>query len=167
MAGTLLPKGLFFAIVLAAVARCIREFPLLPNRLASHFASSGVPSSWLTKSGFFALYAGLIVLAASIGFLAPRMVVKTPTSRMNLPHKEYWLAPEHRAETFDFFEKSFAWYGCIFLLLEVSTMEIVIRANLRTPPQLPIGPIVLLISAFALLNFACVIAIFRRFSRPR
>jgi hypothetical protein len=106
-------------------------------------------------------------LAASIGFLAPRMVVKTPTSRMNLPHKEYWLAPEHRAETFDFFEKSFAWYGCIFLLLEVSTMEIVIRANLRTPPQLPIGPIVLLISAFALLNFACVIAIFRRFSRPR
>ena len=166
MAGTRLPKSLFVAIVLVAVARCIHEFPLLPNRLASHFAPSGVPNGWLTKSEFFALYAGLMALAASLGFLAPRAIVKTSTARINLPHKEHWLAPEHRAETFAFFEKYFAWYGCIFLLLEVSTMEIVIRVNFSTPPQLPIGPVGLLISAFVLFNIAFVIIVFRRFSRP-
>src|SRR6202040_2027448 len=115
MSGTRLPKSLFVVILGAAFAECIRDFPLLPNRLASHFGPSGTPSGWLTKPQFFTLYAGLIVLVASVGFLAPRMIAKTPASKINLPYKEYWLAPERRVETFASFERYFAWYACVFL----------------------------------------------------
>jgi uncharacterized membrane protein len=167
MSGTGLPKSLFALILGAALAECIRDFPLLPDRLASHFGPSGVPSLWLTKPQFFALYAGLIVLVASVGFLAPRMIAKTPASKINLPYKEYWLAPERRVETFASFERYFAWYACVFLLLETLTMHLVMQVNLRTPPRLPIGLILFMISAFVLFNIVAVIAAFRRFSKPR
>jgi uncharacterized membrane protein len=167
MSGTRLPKSLFVVILGVALAECIRDFPLLPNRLASHFGPSGTPSGWLTKPQFFTLYAGLIVLAASVGFLAPLTIAKTPASKINLPYKEYWLAPERRAETLAAFERYFAWYGCIFLLLEVLTMQLVIQVNFRTAPRLPTGPILFLISAFVLFNIVSVITMFRRFSKPR
>jgi uncharacterized membrane protein len=167
MSGTRLPKSLFVVILGAALAECIRDFPLLPNRLASHFGPSGVPSGWLTKSQFFTLYAGLIVLVASVGFLAPRTMAKTPDSKINLPYREYWLAPERRVDTFASFERYFAWYACVFLLLEVLTMHLLMQVNLRTPPRLPTGLILFMISAFVLFNIVSVITVFRRFSKPR
>jgi hypothetical protein len=107
------------------------------------------------------------VLVASVGFLAPRTIAKTPASKINLPYKEYWLAPERRAETFASFERYFAWYACVLLFLEALTMHLVMQVNLRTAPQLPTGLILFMISAFVLFNIVSGIAVFRRFSKPR
>jgi uncharacterized membrane protein len=166
MSGTRLPRGLFFAIVLAAIVQCVHDFPLLPDRLASHFAASGIPNGWMTKSQFFVTYAVVLVPALLVEFWVHRKVAKTPEAKLRLPNKEYWLAPERRAETFAYFESFFAWFGCAFLLVEVVAMGLAMRANFDTPPQLPIGPIVSVIAGFILFNVAAVIAMLRRFSMP-
>jgi uncharacterized membrane protein len=167
MTGTRTPRIVFFAIVLAAIAQCVHNFPLLPDRLASHFGASGIPNGWMTKSQFFVTYAVVLLPALIVEFWAHRRIAKTPDAKLRLPNKEYWLAPEHRAETFAYFESFFAWFGCAFLLVEVSAMGLAMRANLDSPPKLPTGPIVSVIAGFVLYNVAAVIMMLRRFSTPR
>ena len=103
MADTRVPRALFFAIILAAFAQCEHDFPLLPDRLASHFGASGMPNGWMIKTQFFITYALVLLPALFIEFWLHRKVSKTPEAKFNLPNKEYWLAPERRTETFTYF----------------------------------------------------------------
>jgi uncharacterized membrane protein len=160
-----IPRIIFFSIVLIALSQCIIDYPLLPSRLASHFGASGLPNGWMTKQAFFIVYLVMICLATVIEFYAARSIGRSP-SRINLPHKEYWLAPERRAETFSYFEKSFAWYGCLFLLIEVLAMGLAIQANLNPPPRLATGPILAMVFVFLTFNIAFVVQLIRRFSKP-
>jgi uncharacterized membrane protein len=167
MSGPRIPTVLFFAIVLAAIAQCVHDFPLLPDRLASHFAASGIPNGWMTKSQFFITYAFMLVPALVVEFWVSHRIANKSDASLRLPNKEYWLAPERRAETFAYFDSFFAWYGCAFLSVVVFAMGFAMRANFDTPPQLPTGPMVSVIVAFVLYNIASVVAMFRRFSIPR
>jgi hypothetical protein len=165
MPDTRLPRSIFIAILAAGVVQCAHDFPLLPERMASHFGASGMPNGWMTKSQFLAVYAIMILPAVALEFWLPRRIANNP-GRLNLPNKEYWLAPERRAETFGYLGAFFAWYGCVFLLLEVFAMGLAMRANLNEPVQLPTGPIVSALACFLLFNVVAVIAMFRRFSKP-
>lgn len=164
--GTRLPKSIFVVLILTAVVQMVLSFPHLPGRVASHFGPSGAPNGWMSKQSFFAIYAVMIVIAAFIEVF-PARSIRRPSARINLPHKEYWLAPERRAETFGYFEKYFAWYGCVFLLIMVLIMGLAIEANLNPPPHLPTTPTLAIIVGFVAFNIASVVQIFRRFSKIR
>jgi hypothetical protein len=132
--------------------------------MASHFGASGVPNGWMTKTQFFITYALVFVPALFIEFWLHRKISKSPGARINLPNKEYWLAPERRAGTFAYFESFFAWYGCAFLFVIAAVMGLAMRANLETAPQLPTGPTVSILVGFVLFNIVAIGAIYRRFS---
>src|ERR1700719_2139870 len=103
MSGTRIPRILFFAIFLAAIAQCVHDFPLLPDRMASHFGASGMPNGWMTKPQFFITYAVVLLPALIVEFWAHRRGAKTPDAKLRLPNKEYWLPPEPRADTLPHF----------------------------------------------------------------
>jgi len=48
------------------------------------------------------------VLAAVVGFGILRIIAAVPAQLINLPNKQYWLAPEHVAETQECLSKYFA-----------------------------------------------------------
>jgi uncharacterized membrane protein len=160
-----LPRSLFAAILFVAFLESARVFPRLPDRMASHFGFSGAPNGWMAKPAFFVLYSIVIALAAVVEFLMSRSIAAVP-AKIRLPHKEYWLAPERRAQSLEFLKKHFAWYGCAFLLLQVYAMELVIHANLHKAARLPSGMILIAIAMFILFNVVWVVQIFRRFSQP-
>ncbi len=167
MPGTRLPRILFFGIVLAAIGQSVHDFPLLPDRLASHFNASGMANGWMTKTQFMLIYVVVLLPALAIEFWVSHRIASKPDARLNLPNKQYWLAPERRAETFAYFETFFAWYGCAFLFVAAFAMGLAMRANFDSPPHLATGPIVSVIAGFIFFNIGAVIAMFRRFSTPR
>lgn len=167
MPGRRIANGLFITIAALTIAQCIHDFPLLPNRLASHFDASGMPNGWMTKTQFLWMYALLLLPALAIEFWVSHKIANQPDTRLNLPNKEYWLAPERRAETCAYFATFFAWYGCVFLFVVAFAMGLAMRANFDTPVQLPTGPIVSVIVGFVLFNVAAVVALLRRFSMPQ
>jgi uncharacterized membrane protein len=167
MSGTRIPRGLFLAIVLATIAQCVHDFSLLPERLASHFAASGMPNGWMTKTQFMVTYALVLLPVLAIEFWVSHRIANKPDAKLNLLNREYWLAPERRTETFAYFDTFFAWYGCVFLFVVVFAMGLAMRANFNTPPRLPTGPIVSDIAGFVLFNVVAVVGMFRRFSKPR
>ena len=162
-----LPRALFFLIILVTLAQCIHDFPLLPDRMASHFGASGLPNGWMTKTQFFITYALVLLPALFIEFWLHRKVSKTPGAKLNLPNKEYWLAPERRAETFAYFEAFFAWYGCALLFVIAVVMGLAMRANLDASPQLPTTPTLSILVGFVLFNVAAIAAMYMRFSTTR
>jgi hypothetical protein len=160
-----LPKAVFLLVALVALWQCATSFSVMPDRVASHFAASGLPNGWMTKQAFFMVYGAMVLLAALIEVYPARSIAKSP-SRIHLPNKEYWLAPERRAETLACFEEYFAWYGCVFLLVEVLAMGLAIQANLNPPPRLSTGPIWMVVVGFVAFNIGFVVHLLRRFSNP-
>jgi len=167
MSSKAIPRSLFFVIAGIAIAQCVHNFPLLPDRMASHFDASGAPNGWMTKPQFFLVFAIVFLPALFVEYWLHRKIAKTPDAKLNLPNKEFWLAHERRAETLAYFENFFAWYGCALLFVVVSAMSLAMRANFDSSPKLPTGPIVSVLVGFALYNVVAIAAMFRRFSNPR
>jgi uncharacterized membrane protein len=166
MTGKSMPRLLFWAVIAVAIVQGVYAFPLMPERMASHFGASGMPNGLMTKSQFFAVYALSLLPAFVLKFWVPRKVAKTQGARRNLPNKEYWLAPERRESTFAYFESFFAWYGCALLLLVVFVMGLAMRANLNPQPRLAIRPTIAALITFVAFNVAAIVAMLRRFSAP-
>lgn len=161
------PRALFLIILAAAIAQVTYAFPQMPARMASHFAASGAANGWMTKEQFFLTYALTFLPAIFVEFWVGRRISRTPEARINLPNKEYWLAPERRAGTFAYFESFFAWYGCALLGLLAFVFGLAMRANLSAEPRLPTGPTLTAIAAFVIFNVAAIVAVLRRFSAIR
>jgi uncharacterized membrane protein len=159
-----LPRKIFAVIVFVTLAKATYDYPLLPERMASHFGAGGFPNGWMGKGAFFVVFAVLVLFSTVMVFLAPRLIAASSDERIHLPRKEYWLAPERRAETMAYFTLQFAWYGCGFLLTEVLAMEMAIQANFQAPPHLATGPILLVVAGFVLFNAFWAIALVRHFA---
>jgi uncharacterized membrane protein len=133
-----LPKLIFVLLVLYAAIHFSYYYPQLSGVVASHFNGRGVPNGWQTKSAFFAVFVGVSVLAAVVGFGIPRVITAVPAELINLPNKQHWLAPEHLAETQKFFDTHFAWFGCAVFLIIILTFDHAIQHNLH--PENPPDP---------------------------
>jgi Protein of unknown function (DUF1648) len=138
-------------------------YPRLPDFVASHFSASGAQTAWMPKSGFLFVYAAAILLVGLVMLAAAHAPGTVPDHRINLPHREYWLAPERRAETLGYFKRFFFWFGAATYALFFDIFGQAFRvalgqiATLQHP-----GVDLALYAAFVLL---LVGSMFRRFGR--
>lgn len=118
------------------VAQALYYHPLLPARVASHFGASGAPNGWMPKG---ALVWTDIIAAALLALLFSATtwsLPKYPDSRINLPNKSYWLAPQRREETFSVITAYFLWFGAATFLLLFDIFHQVFRFNLGQATKL-------------------------------
>src|SRR5438105_15016429 len=96
--GSRLPKLSFVAVAANAAIQFPSYYSKLPDVVASQFNRRGMANGWQTKPAFFTVFVGVSVLAAVIGFGIPRIISAMPQQLINLPNKQYWLAPDRLAE---------------------------------------------------------------------
>jgi uncharacterized membrane protein len=155
------------AIVMCALVQAIYYYPRLPERIASHFDASGHPDGLGTRNEFFAVegavVAGMIVLVLFLEWLVPRM----PASRVSLPNKDYWLAPERRAAT----DLTIQRWSATFLLLSlgflVYVMQLALLVNVTGDNAYMFVPMWAGLGAFLLLATALSVKLIRQFRKPR
>lgn len=122
-------------LLLAAAAQAIYYLPKLPNPMASHFAGNGVPNGWSSPGEFFAII--LVVEALCAGaFLFTPMLRGLPDSMINMPNKEYWLAPERREQTMQRLQHRMLTFGIATQLLLLYAVQLTIQANQAEPVRL-------------------------------
>lgn len=111
-------------------------YPQMPERVATHFNFYGQADAWSQKSSLITLYgvviAPLVVMFPVLWAVMPFLPART----INLPHKEYWLAPERRGETIEAVRTFLLWIGHATAALLFALMEMTLRANLRADPHL-------------------------------
>lgn len=87
--------SVFTLLCTACVWHALSYYPLLPERVAHHFNPSGQPDAWGSKMSFLNVYLIVVALMAATFFAIYLVLPKIPYSLVNLPNKEFRLAPEY------------------------------------------------------------------------
>jgi len=104
-------------LALALFAQALYWGPQLPERMASHFDLQNRVNGWMSRNGFLALTVGVEALMTVMFLALPLLLERIPDALINLPHKEYWLAPPRRAESLAQMSSGLLAIGCATLSL--------------------------------------------------
>ena len=163
-----LPKLLFVILALGAAIYFSTCYAQMPDVVVSHFNGRGAPNGWQTKPAFFGLFAAVSILIAMIGFGIPRIIASVPPRLINLPNKQYWLSPEHLAETMAFLNAYFAWFGCAVFLIMILTFDYAIQSNLHPDHRPDVSRMWYILAGFLVFMVVWLSRMFARFGRvPR
>ncbi len=160
-----LPITLFWLLVALFVSYVISSSSVLPKQMATHFDGGGMPNGWMSRNGYirFMLAFGLGVPFFVVGlhyFLA-----RYAGNQFNIPNREYWLAPERRADTLRFVIYHSWWLGCLMLLFILASHYLLLATNRSSPPHLPTVPFLLLIVAFLVALGGWIVVLMTRFRK--
>jgi len=137
----------------------------LPPVVASQFGSGGAANGFMGKGTYTAFMLAVVVaVPALIGF-SGQLVRVLPLQLVNLPNKQYWLAPQRRAATLDslsFLSVPFALALVVFLCF---VHWLVVQANAVQPARLPEGSLFVGLAVFGVATVLWLIVLFRRFGR--
>jgi len=114
------------ALVLGTASR-------FPDKVATHFNAGGIPNGWMTRSqhvtGMLVMGIGLSLFIVGV-FLLMRIA---KGELINLPNREYWLAPERKAETLDDLLSRGVWLACMMVAFDAALHLLILRANTQVP----------------------------------
>ena len=160
-----LPKLVYFVMLALGLLQWARSYSQLPALMASHFAANGAPNGFQPKEVFFILM--IIVVGRSGDVDGHRAIILSskPPERLNLPNKSYWLAPEHRLETFRFFRTQMAWFGCAILFVLLYGTSLAINANLNTDRRFDSISMFYVMVVFGVFTLVWVIQFVRHFNK--
>jgi len=160
-----LPKIIYGLLAAVGLIYFSFLYPQLPDLMASHFNASGAATAWMPKSGFFALLT-IVTLAAGVPvFLVPLQMAKLPNDKINLANKEYWLAPERRAETVQYLGIQMGWFGCALLLLLLCGLYEAVAANLKPDHTFDSTSFYIALGAFFAFIIVFLVRLLSHFSR--
>jgi uncharacterized membrane protein len=160
-------KSFILIVVLEAIAavQVAYFFQRLPPTVASHFGVAGIPNSWETKQSFLGFYAVEMLSIAVLCFIIPQLLFALPPALINLPNKDYWLAPEHRSATLDFMVEHVNIFGAATLALLVCIFQLATVTNLSATPVFPGVPAAVVLAAYGIFVVIWLVLMFRRFRR--
>ncbi|TAH41296.1 MAG: DUF1648 domain-containing protein [Gammaproteobacteria bacterium] len=121
---------------IAGIAFVVISAWSLPDPVASHFGGEGLANGFMSRGAYTALMA---VLAGGIPLLlAGSMIaaIKLSGDKINLPNREYWLAPERRGETMTWLIRHTHRFALALLVFMCCVHWLVLRANALQPPRL-------------------------------
>lgn len=130
-----LPAAAFVLTYMALVLYVNFTNPQLPERVATHFGANGMANGWMTRHGHITFTTlvplGLLAFLALVFWL----ITLNPQS-LNIPHRDYWIAPERRRATFCILAGQNLILSAIVTLFLASIHWSILTANLATPPKL-------------------------------
>jgi uncharacterized membrane protein len=160
-----LPKLIYVLLAAVGLLYFSLLYPQLPDPMASHFNANGAATAWMPKSAFYILIL-VVTLAAGVPiFLVPRSMAKLPNNKINLANKEYWLAPERRAETVEYLGIQMGWFGCALLALLLCGLYNAVAANFRPDHHFDSGSFYAVLGAFLAFIIFWLVRLLSHFAR--
>ena len=138
---------------------------LLPESVATHFDLSGQADGYSSRTGWFWFH---VVLAGSFWIMFEVLgpfVRRLPDRWINLPNRDYWLAPHRREQSLGFVDAELTRTGALTLLFVFGVGQLVIDANLEAEGKLNNGWFLTLIGVYIVAMIHLCIRLFRRFPR--
>jgi len=160
-----LPRLFYIFLALTGLLMAAYYYPQMPERMASHFAADGRPNGWQPREAFFLIMLVVGSLSAIISFFAPWRIASQPNARVNLPNRDYWLAPERRVQTMNYIAAFMAWFGCGVLFVLITGTFLALQANLAPDRQFNSQAMLVVIATFLLSLMFAMIRFIRHFQR--
>ncbi len=163
MKGPLVALAISYLIFFGCLAATLGE---LPARMATHFDFAGRANGWMGREGYVGFICGM-----AIGVPLFMVGITVLTGRLgrglNIPHKDYWLAPERRAATVAVVMRFVIALGAIVVLLHACLHLLVVSANAgpAQPHLNAIGTAVMTVG-FLAATAIWIVLLCRRFALP-
>lgn len=156
----------FLAATVFAVSYVVATSGALPPTVASHFDGAGRANGFMSRSGYVGFSVGFaLVLPVLVGVVMPRAIMSAP-ELLNLPNKDYWLAPKRAADTFTFLATHNRWLGTAMALFAAGLHRSIVRANAQAAPSLAGDDFTVAMIAFSVVMTIWIGLLLARFRRP-
>ncbi len=139
----------------------------LPDVVASHFAGNGSANGFTSRGAYIGLMLALVVGLPALLTVVSHFGLGSPKARINLPNRDYWLAPERRAGTVSYLRGHLARFSAVLVVFLCYVHWLVVRANAVRPPHLSTPWINAGLVGFVVFAIVWIRLILRRFrNRP-
>jgi uncharacterized membrane protein len=158
-------------LVLAVLCVCFfgyltQTLPELPATVATHFGGAGRPNGWMSHRGY-AIFTGVFAVgvpALIVGSCA--LVGVMPKRTINIPHRDYWLAPERYRQTGADMLRYGLWFACLMVAFLGGVHWLIVEANRQSPAHLSPPAILSLMAGFLVGLGLWMLTVVRRFRKP-
>ena len=133
---------IFIATLVFAAAFIIATTGSLPERVASHFGAGGAANGFMPQSGYRQF---MLVFAVGVPLAVVLLISGLPRlfpGLVNIPNRDYWLAPDQREASLDFLVRHGYLFGCLLVIFICVVHGLVLLANTHSPPRLANGPFI-------------------------
>jgi len=159
----LAPLAVAFSGYAAFLVGIAATYARLPERMASHFNASGVANGWMSRDGYVWFMVGIVTFVSLTMIAAFGSVRFLPNSLINIPRRDYWLAPERRDET----ARTLMRFGLLMVGFEslffLAIHLLVVAANESQPVRLS-NDVWWLLVAFLATTGVFLFKLYRRFA---
>jgi uncharacterized membrane protein len=135
----------------------------LPERMATHFEIDGQPNGWMSRSDYVAFISmfgvGLPLFVVAVVVLCRFL----PDWTVNIPHREYWLSPERRSQTYDFLLARSLWLACPVVGFVGGMHYLTVLANRSVPVHLPGNLLFMMLALFLAILGIWAVGLVRHF----
>jgi len=161
-------SSLSLVLALAAAAYVVLTGLTLPPVVASHFDGSGAANGFMSRRFYIWFMLTFVAVLPLLLVLLPNLIVRYTRVRLNLPNRDFWLAPERRQESVAFLCRHHARFGMLLTIFLCYVHWLVVRANAVAPPRLSSGMLIAGLVVLALLSVAWLGVLLGRFRQiPR
>jgi hypothetical protein len=101
----------------------------LPAVVASHFGASGFANGFMPRDSYISFMLAFAIGLPVLIVVASRLRFDKPGARINLPNRDYWLAPERREQTVSFLREHVLRLGATLVAFLCYVHWLVVRAN--------------------------------------
>ncbi len=154
----------YLLVYVAYLAYVVATSAQLPERVATHFGAEGRANGWMSRQGYLIFEAVFPLLISLILVGTASLVRLFPTRFVNLPRKDFWLAPGRRALTAGILRSRMAGLACLMNLFFGGLHALTLVANRAQPPQLPMDGLLLVVVAFLVAVIVWVSLLLMRFA---
>jgi uncharacterized membrane protein len=127
---------IFILIEMLVVAYILFTMEELPENIASHFNSVGIPNGFMSQKGYLIFMLMFAIGVPGITVFGISAALRWQKSNINIPNKDFWLAPERRQSTIEFLTGHISWLGSMITLFIAYIHWLIIQANSTQPTQL-------------------------------
>lgn len=159
----LIPLAVALFSYAAFIIGVAATYSRIPERIASHFGANGVANGWMSRDGYVWFMVGIVTLVSATMLAAFGSVRYLPSALVNIPRRDYWLAPERRDETARTLMRSGLLMVGLNSLFFLGIHLLVVAANEAQPPRLS-DAVWALLAAFLLTTGALTLKLYRRFA---
>ena len=156
-----------FALLCGAfVADVLLTTNHLSEPIATHFGLHGEANGWMTRAVHLRYLLGLGLGLPVAILLLSQIITRLGGAGLNIPHRDYWLAPERRAQTLAFAQRMLVWCACLMVVFFALINHLILRANTHAPAALAGAelwlPIALFLAAMAIWTTLFIRPFFRK-----
>jgi hypothetical protein len=148
--------GLAFVLVTAA---------RLPAIAATRFDFGGAPNAFVSSQGYRWLMGFLVSFVPLLVAFLPALIGSRWPQLLNIPNRDYWLAPERRAVALASVGSRTMLLAAVMIVFMCFSHWLVLEANAAAPMKLAETPLFIGVVAFAAFVIGWIVALRARFRR--